>query len=379
MFHISKITPFLFLVAVINLFISLIFKILGDFEKFVYFAVFGFIGTTLIAAKYQIIPNSQNRKLKFEFISYIVALALTSSHLVFLIDEKLIASAVLLISCTLFLIHSLLNIRNWMPVTVKFIGASVFYLFLSSLFLFLYYKTAAVPFALAVHTLTAGSMLNAIYGVELAWIPMLIMETLNIRKAQRLFIVKQVSTPLLISAFFLKNYYLIALISLVEIGVALYFLYLIYELFKRRRMASQIPFVVKMFLTALILLPIGLVMGSQTAVNRSLFYIHMDLMVYGFGALTIFGGMLHLFPRIMWNWKFKGKNITVNELVDEKGAELLLPVFTIFFVLFLATDNSFFPLNILSAVFYVLILLFFLKITLIHFIKKLKEVRDGGN
>ncbi|EDP76592.1 hypothetical protein [Hydrogenivirga sp. 128-5-R1-1] len=383
MFYVSKISPPLFLFAVLNLLLSLFLKLV-DYDTVLFFVVlvFGFVGNTLLGAMYQIIPNSQNRKLSFHQLSYLVFAGVLVSFSLFYLGVYREASLLLAASYVLFFIHSLVNVKNWMPVTVRFLGVSALYLALSSILLALHFNLGVVPLQLALHSLTVGSMLNAVYGVEIAWVPMLLMETLNIRKAQRLFYVKQASTLVLLVSFFFMSYKLISLASLLELGVALYFIYILYGLVMQRRMPSPLPYVVKTFFLALVFLPFGLILGtfisSHVGVLPELFRLHIDFLVYGFTAFTIFGGMSHLFPRIMWNWKFsskkEGKVPAVNELIDEQGYPSFLEKAVVAFTMFVALDSLFYPLNKLSVLPYLFLLFAFVKITFIHFLKKLKEV-----
>ena len=384
MTYVSKVTPAFFIVALINLVTSLIFLSLPGFStSFFVTAVFGFIGSTMMGAMYQIVPNSQNRKLSFEPLSYLVFAGVVSSLSLFYV--KLYTTASLSYSFFLFIfaLHMLVNVKNWMPVTVRFLGVSILYLFLSSLFLFLHFL-GYLPFQLAIHTFTLGSMLNAVYGVEVAWIPMLMMEAINIKKLNRLFYAKLVSTPLLLIAFYKMDYSFISLLSVFEIGVAAYFIYLLYDMFSKRRMSTPPPPAVKIFMSALILLPIGLVVGfimaSSPRVLQELLYVHVFLLVYGFTALTIFGGMFHLLPRVVWNWKLSGKPNapTINQLVEEKA----VPGFIFTFFLFLSVSlmlSTLEPLRFLSPLPYIIGVFMFFKITFLSIYKKLTEVKDGSS
>jgi hypothetical protein len=229
-------------------------------------------------------------------------------------------------------------------------------------------------------------MLNAVYGVEIAWIPMLMMETLNIRKAQRLFYAKQVSTVIFLLTFYFMNYRLIALASLLEFSLSIYFIYTMYSLLKQRRMPSPLPYVVRTFFSALPFLPAGFILGAFSASNPEVlpkaYILHLDLLVYGFTAFTIFGGIAHLFPRIVWNWKFSrsgGKNVpTVSELIDEASFPKFLEQSLIAFAFFIVVDSLFYPISSLSGLVYLFILLNFFRITFLHLFKKLKEVGDVG-
>jgi len=147
----------------------------------------------------------------------------------------------------------------------------------------------------------------------------------SVRKAYRLFWIKQVTTPLFLLSFLFMNYTAVALVSILEAGVALFFLYLIYKVVSERRMPSPVPHVIRIFLTAMVFLPFGLALGTLTAARPAVLPftidMHLNLLVYGFTAFTIFGGILHLLPRIVWNWKFaqrkEGRIPMVGELVDE--------------------------------------------------------------
>ncbi len=387
MFYVSKISPLFFLLAILNLLFSLFLKLYPIGVSFFIPLVFGFVGTTLVGAMYQIIPNSQNRKLSLPWLSYVVFLGVLLSQLSFYTGYTLEGSGLLFLSYLIFSLHLLANVKNWMPITVKFLGVSAIYLLLSSLFLFLHFWKAYVPLQLAVHTLTLGAMLNAVYGVEIAWIPMLLMETLNVRKAVRLFYAKQLSTLLMLLSFFFLSYRAIALSALLELGVALYYLYLIYSLLIQRRMPSPLPYVVRMFLLALFFLPFGILMGVAGASNPDLltivFTLHIDLLVYGFTAFTIFGGMAHLLPRIVWNWFFssgsKENAPAIGELIDEKGFPRFMELSAVAFFLFLFADVLFSPLNRLSPLLYLFILLYFFRLTFAHLIMKLREVKHGGS
>ncbi len=387
MFYISKITPPLFAVAVFNLFFSLFLKQIPEEQVLFYVTlVFGFVGLVLLGAMYQIIPNSQNRKLSHPQVSYWVLGGTVASLILFYFHRFELGSLLLFASVATFYLHGLRNISNWTPVTVKFIGSSATYLTLSTLFLFLSFNFDLVPFQLAIHTLTVGAMLNAVYGVELAWIPMLLMETLNVRKAQRLFWIKQATTLVFLASFLFMNYTAIAVSSLLEFGVSLFFLYLIYGVIANRRMPAPLPPVVRIFLVAMVFLPFGLAVGTLTAAKPAALPftvdLHLNLLVYGFTAFTIFGGIFHLLPRIVWNWKFAGRTggrvPAVSELVDEAFAPKFLEYAVPAFLIFLVLDNLNPPLRAFSSLVYAAVVILFVKVAFVPLIKKLKEVEDGG-
>ncbi len=386
MFFVSKVSPFLFGLALFNLGFSLLLRHLPA-DKVVFFIslIFGFIGFTLMGAIYQIIPNSQNRKLSNPEITYWVVGFSIAGLILLYFSRFEISSLLILISLSLFFIHTIRNVRNWTPVTVKFLGVSVFYLFLFSLFMFLHFNFNLIPFQVVVHTLTVGALLNAVYGVELAWIPMLLMETLNIKKANRLFWIKQISTLTFLLSFISMNYSFLALASFIEFTAFLFFAYILYEVVSNRKIQTPLPYVIKVLLVALIPLPFGLILGVFSSSNPVVLPftvdIHINLLIYGFAAFTIFGGMLHLLPRIVWGWKFatlkEVKIPTVNELVEEKEIPRFLQSGVIAFLLFVSLDSLPSPFRILSIIPYMFIIGFFLKITYVCIFNKLMEVEHG--
>ena len=325
MFHVSKVSPFYFLLALLCLGASLYLRIAEPLgPRFFAILVFGFLAMTLTGAMYQIIPNSQSGKLYREKLSFVAfPLALLSS-LSFFAGEFLIGSLFLFASLNIFLFQSLKTIRNPNPPTVRFLILSAFFLYLSSLILLVHHLIGAIPFQLAVHALTVGSMLSAVYGVEFAWIPMLLMESVSVRTGHRLFYLKLVTSSALLVPFFLLDYRLIALAGLLEILLSLYFIYVVAGVVRRRRSPAPITPPLRLFLSALVLLPLGLsvgfVMAFRGGPSPELLALHIDLLIFGFGAVTIMGGMSHLMPRVMWQWIKKG---TIADYVDEAPLRLL--------------------------------------------------------
>jgi len=90
--------------------------------------------------------------------------------------------------------------------------------------------------------------------------------------------------------------------------------------------------------------------------------------------------MAHLFPRILWNWRFAnlgGKAPAINELIDEEEFPRFLEMSLISYAFFLVADILFHPLNLIAPILYLFILGYFFKITFLHAFKKIKEVKHG--
>jgi len=252
--------------------------------------------------------------------------------------------------------------RNFQPITVKFLTLGSLYFLLSGIFLVLS-ELGYIPFALAVHTLTVGFMLKVVVGVELAWIPMIYMEPLNLTLSKRLFYMGLLSTPPFLISFYLYSYKLIALMSFFVLVFVGYYLYLIYSIFAKRRTPKEIPYVIKYFLLALFILPIGMLIGSFMAGKELVSHmvlLHFDLHIYGFTAITIMGGMSHLYPRIVYNVRFSNKEgVYISDLVDEKAIRRILPLTVVALAWMVFAEAQGQPLSNLAAVPYLALWLYF--------------------
>jgi len=366
MFYVSKITPFFFAKAFTFLGLSLVFEH-TDRSISVIFLIYGFVASTLMGAMYQIVPNSQSRRLRFPELSYLLFFLNTSALTLFFLKKEILASGLLLLSYLLFSFSILFTIKNWKPITVRFLSVSVIFLVLSGLLLLLS-QLDVVPFRLAVHTLTLGAMLNAVYGVELAWIPMLTMTTLNFKKALNLFYAKQFSTLFILLSFYITTYNLLIFASTIELAVALFYLSQIYSILRQRRMKLTLPIPVRFFIFALLLLPFGLFVGVLMSIfpewTPTLLVLHYNILIYGFTAFTIFGGIAHLLPRIIYNWKFSERQgVSIGDFIDEPSLptffKLSVGLYLTYLILDLLPDTA----SLVSSFIYTVLLLYFLKLT----------------
>ncbi|MFN3814381.1 MAG: hypothetical protein ACK4SM_07150 [Aquificaceae bacterium] len=327
MYYVSKVSPFFFVLALMDLLVSLFYKPLDPKLAWT-IAVFGFIAHTIMSAMYQIVPNSQSRALKFSHLSYLVFLFSLICSLLFYVGWSLYTSYLYAVTSLIFSVHVLSSIRNWQPITVKFLGLGTVYFFTSSFFLVLS-EMGYIPSALALHTNTLGFMLNVVMGTQLAWIPMLYMEPLKVKHAKRLFYLSLIALPPFLFAFYTMNYQLISLVSLLPIFLVAYFLWTLYTVFSERRMPKEIPLVVRYFLLAMVFLPFGILTGILMASRNLVSFlvnVHMDLLVYGFTSITVMGGVSHLLPRIIYGWKqSKGMSVSIQDFVDERLVKGIFP------------------------------------------------------
>ncbi|WP_456400009.1 hypothetical protein [Persephonella sp.] len=366
MFFISKFSPLFFFLAFINLIGSLILRMNGlDHIDTAIILSFGFILYTLIGAGYQIIPNSQQRQIKFKHFQGVVFLTAVVGSYFFLTGNFLYASIFNLLTVLMFTLHVSTVVHNIQPVTVRFIVASVIYANLASVFFLLSQITGDILLQTVVHTITIGVLLNAILGVELAWIPMMLMHSLNVRLGNVVFYLHQITALLLIGSFYFFDYKYILFAGILETAVILIFFYVIFSAVKPSRSLMKVQPPIKFFLGGHLFLVIGLLMALHISGSKMVQFIpvHMDAMMYGFAALTIFGGMLHLMPRIVWNMVHikkaqEGKEIpNVFQLIDYKKANLSFYIMVVGCILMLVFE--FLSMPIISAGIYIAASLFF--------------------
>ncbi len=360
MFYVSKITPLFFLLSFLDLLFALSSRFLGyDHIDLALIAVFGLILHALIGAAYQIIPNSQQTALKYPSVSYFVFLLSVISSIGMYLKQFEFASTVSLVGVVIFTVHVATVIKNIQPITVRFLLISIIYMNIASMFFFLAGITGNILYQTAIHTMTIGSMLNAILGVQLAWIPMLLMHTLNVRFANIFFYLHQLSTLALFGAFYYFDYRLIMFAGIFELLVLSLFFFIVLKALKSHTL-GKIPYVIKFFLGGIAFLIFGVLMGIHLSASKMLQFIevHLDAMVLGFGGITIFGAMLHLMPRIVWNMVYvrkaqEGKQIpNVFQIINEKEANTAF--YLLFAGAFLAVLSEFFMKREISSFSYII-------------------------
>ena len=364
MFYISKVTPLLFILAFLNLIVSIFLKINGaDYVYVGLNGVFGFIGLTLIGAMYQIIPNSQQQKLKFEKLSYLVFILAVIFSIFLWINNLMVSSFIYLFLIILFIFNIIPVVKNVKPITIKYLAVSLIYFVLSSVFLVLS-SFNIVPVQLAIHTLTVGVMINAVLGVQTAWFPLFFMQNLDFQMSNRIFYFIQISTVLVLFSFFSMNYSLIGLSAVIEILSLILFVLLMVVIVRQGKMLQKIPYAVKLFSTGHLFLFLGLLTAFFIAIFKKFEFlpIHLDFMIYGFAFFTILGGVLHLTPRILWNMVSvrkaqEGKQVPqLNKLLNgetvDKITYFLIGLFGIsLFLEILLKSNMYWGLFLIGAIF----------------------------
>ncbi len=346
MFYISKVTPLLFVLAFINLFVSIYFKASSqDYIHSGLIAVFGFLGTVLISAMYQIIPNSQQQKLKYEPISFVVSAILVIESILLWMNYIFPASVLFFVAVVLFLSNLLPIIKVVKPITIRYLAAALFYFFLSSIFLVLS-NFQIVPVQLAIHTFTIGVLINAVFGVQTAWFPMFFMQNLDFKILNRIFYVVQILAVIVLSSFYFLNYHFLAFAGILELIAVLSFVGYMFSVIKKGMKLAKIPYAVKFFSIGHIFLILGLITAVVVSGFQLFQYIniHFDFMIYGFGLFTVIGGVLHLTPRIIWNMVSvekarQGKQVPqINKVLDENVINKMVYILVSIFVLSVVGD-----------------------------------------
>jgi hypothetical protein len=289
----------------------------GNYIYYGQIGVFGFVLHTIFGAFYQVVPNSQQRKLPLEWISYIVFLSSVLASVYLYTKNLEIGYFFTISSIILFSIHIFSVVKNLSSLTVRYLFVSLIFLFFSGLFLFLSLKTQGFSVQVAIHTFTLGAMVNAILGVQTAWIPMIYMQPLGKTKVGKfiinnLFYFHQFVVLGIIFSFIINDYKFLAGFALFEFALILLFLkFMFYDSIKPQIKMIGIPYTVKFFIAGHIFLLTGLILAHIIGVSGifTLIPYHIDFMVYGFGVFTILGGMLHLTPRIIFNMRQKAGKV----------------------------------------------------------------------
>lgn len=350
MLYISKVSLLFFIFAFLYFSLSIFYKLEGDFYSTVYTSIFGFILSIVFAGLYQIIPNSQGIKLKHENLTFFNFFLFSLSFIFFIFKNITLASIVVFLSISIFLIHVLTVVKNIKPITVRFISIALFYTFIST-FLFTLSNFYNIPLKIVIHTFTVGVLLNLTLGVQMAWIPMLTMKVLNLKLAEKVFYTFQVSIVLFFTSLLLENtlFYIISTTSLI-LNIFSYF-YLLYRCIFKDLKLLKLQDIIKFFMLGWILFIGGFLVGLHMIFSKDIkfVWIHLDFMVFGFAFLTILGGTLHLIPRIVWNMKYmekvkKGKNVPqVNQLINQNLLKIFLPVLTVLLFSLIVVDFLHFP------------------------------------
>lgn len=369
MFYVSKISPFFFIVAYIDLFFSMFYKGVGDIQNLGLILVYGFIINVILGGLYQIVPNSQSLKLKFPEFSYGVFLLSFFADLIFVFGNSLKFFAILkLFTVFLFLGHISHSIKIIKPLTIRFIITGLFYLIFSILSLNLYLFFGLASYQFSIHSLTVGVMSNLIIGVLFTWIPMLTMQVLNLKMADRFYYIYQITVIVLLASFLIGNYDFIIFTGFFLLLTVLFFLYIIYDSVFKNKKAIVLPVVVKYFLLGYLFFICGVIsiLLTLSLEKFDLLIIHIDFMVYGFGFLILSGAIMHLLPRIIWNWFYQekvksGKDVPpIHKLINENFVLKFLYLYLPFLFLNIFLDYLGF-LNIsasLMVIFYFVFLFF---------------------
>ncbi len=317
MFYISGITLLFFVFAFIDLIASLIVK--AFYDNYLWYgqiAVFGFILHTIIGALYQIVPNSQQTTLKFPFLSKIVFILSVISSLYLYMGKFDVAYFFIAAVVLIFTFHISFIIKDISSLTVKYILASIIFTALSGVSLILSIEFSNIPQQVAFHLFTIGGMINAVLGVQTAWIPMIYMQPLGKTKVGKLiinslFYIHQFIVISIILSFWIGDYKLLASFAIIELAIILLFLkYIFFDSIKPQIKLYGIPYTVKFFISGHLFLILGILTAHIIGISHrfELIDYHVTFVIYGFGIFTILGGVLHLTPRMIFNLKQNKKS-----------------------------------------------------------------------
>ena len=337
MFFISEASPLFFILSIVWLIIDLIIKAFTNTYNTNIFllALYGFFLNVIIGAMYQLIPNSLMKKPALPKLSFgVFGISILNGFIMLLWYFGLlgniyfsISNAVLIIS---FILHISSALKTPNSVTSRFLTASLVFLVLNALEL-LFFAFNKINVFFLIHTFTIGFLLNAVMGVELALVPLLYMEPLNMGLANKLFWIHQISAIILIASFYTLNLNIIYVAGVLEFMVIGFFSYLIYKSVENRKFPKNIPYTLRYFFLGLGFLFIGVSFGLLVATGKLEAFLHGDVMIYGFGFATVFGGISHFMPRIVWNKQYADKvgqqNIPpIDAMINQNVIKRVLPI-----------------------------------------------------
>jgi len=336
MFFISEVSPLFFILSIIWLIIDLILKAFTNTNNINIFLItlYGFFLNVIIGAMYQLIPNSIMKKPKFPKLSFItLGLSVLNGFIMFLWYFGILGniyfsiSNIVLIFAFLIHISTALKIPN--SITAKFLSASLIFLTINALEM-LFYAFNKINIFFLIHTFTIGFVINAVIGVELALVPLLYMEPLNMGLANKLFWVHQISASILIASFYIFDLRLIYFAGILEFIVLGFFVYLIYKTIENRKFPKNITYTLRYFFLGLGFLLLGVSFGLLVASSKLEPFLHADVMIYGFGLITVLGGIFHFMPRILWNKYYANKvgeqnTPPIDAMINQNVVKNLLP------------------------------------------------------
>jgi len=338
MFFISEASPLFFILSIVWLIIDLVLKAFTDTNNINIFllSLYGFFLNVIMGAMYQLIPNSLMKKPKLPKISFVVfGISILNGFIILMWYFGLlgniyfsISNMVLIIA---FIIHVSSALKTPNSVTSRFLTASLIFLALNAIEL-LFFAFNKINVFFLIHTFTIGFLLNAVMGVELALVPLLYMEPLNMGLANKVFWIHQISAFVIIASFYTLNLNLIYIAGILEFLVIGFFVYLIYKVIENRKFPKNIPYTLRYFFLGIGFLLLGVSFGLLVASGKLEPFLHADVMIYGFGLVTIFGGISHFMPRIRWNKLYAGKigqqNIPpVDAMINQGIIKQVLPLF----------------------------------------------------
>lgn len=349
MFYISKTTPLFVIVSFIYLLTSFFYE--DNIMIWSYLTIYGFLQSLIIGVLYQIGPNSQTKKLKYENFTYVVLVFTVIYFIPIILNLFELANILIFLTVLSFSIHIMSVFKNIRPLTVRFLSVGIIYLNLSTSILLLT-NFLNVPYQLAIHVFTIGVLLNAVIGVQLTWIPMLTMKVIDLDLSKKLFYSMLGCVFIFLLSFYTFNFYFIITAGTLIFLNVLFFLYIVYKpVFTDKAMG--IPIVVVYFLAGWVSFILGFFGIAYTILTMDFDYLilHRVFMIYGFGIFTVLGGTAHIVPRIVWNYRYmekvkKGEDVPqINRMMEEK---VLKYGFTIIVIALILNLTSGFVGHVLS-------------------------------
>ena len=324
----------------------------------------GFVIFTIFGAMEQMIPVLSASKLYNEKLAnahfYATNIAFLGFIFSLLFGAGKIASffAVLLFLafCTfIFIIFRTIKRYN---LILKFFGAGLLYFFIASLLGMLSMLGVFSRKALHVHLALIGFVSFIIFGALYHMFPMLSLRKLyNEKLANAHFYLSNLGIVALAFSFLTGKFFEISAVLMLS-AFYLFAYIMLRTLFQQKLKFAELDVSVKFFIFSIFFMVIATTIGAYIAsfLKYSFLSLHYHIALIGFVTLTIFGGMYHVIPMLVWINKYSSKIgkervPSVKELYNEREADYIFKtsVIAVFLLLFSFFAGKFaYPLEAIS-------------------------------
>lgn len=335
------------------IFILFVFRIvaLNDFSLLaaVHLFTIGFVIFTIFGAMEQMVPVLSASKLYSERLAkqhfYATNIAFLGFIASLLLGLKRLAgffSVLLFIAFCIFIFIIFKTIKHY-NLVLKFFGAGLIYFFLASLLGMLSMLGIFTKKPLHVHLALIGFVSFIIFGALYHMLPMLSLRKLYSERLANLHFYASNLGIIALSFSFLTGKFFKFSAILMLFAFYLFAYIMLRTLFQKKLEFAKLDVSVKFFIFSIIFMLIATTIGAYVAsfFKYGFLSLHYHIALVGFVTLTIFGGMYHVVPMLVWINRYSSKIgkeriPSVKELynANEAGYIFLASTIAVFLLLF---------------------------------------------